>query len=61
MRKEHDARDSKETAQTSLFRNWSQEADNSVIEESSPSQDGDQSKDSEQESQSQNAKLDDFM
>jgi len=61
MRKKDDGRDSKETKQTTLFGDRSWQVDNSGNEESDLPQHGNQSRDSEKTSQSQNTKLDDFM
>ena len=62
MREKDDGRDSKEseTKQTT-FEDWSWQVNNSVKEESDPSQHDNQPKESEEAAQSQNTKLDDFM
>jgi len=61
MREKDDGRDSKETIQTALSGDWSWQVNNSVKEESDPSQHDNQSKENEKAAQSQNTTLDDFI
>ena len=61
MRKKDDARDSKDTKQTTLFGDWSWQVNNSTNEESDPSQHDNQSRESEGAAEFQDTTLDDFM